>query len=281
MNGGTHPHLTPPSPPPGAERECPPSPSASPLRPLGRGGQGEVGVGRGATVPVPGSDDDRHGTRPAGAGPERQGLAFQGGRGAPEAHRRQDAGEGLCAVRDRVRPLGPAPHRHVRRGRAHDHGAPRLRDALRHPDAPRHLLGRHGRAAQGARQHPRTCDGRAASRQAAHPDPRPLRHAREFWGPQQRAVARLPRRLRLRLHLQELERGLSFGRVRRRAPGCAAPLRRDHAHHPADARGRAAGDLQPIPAALPEDRPRAAGADHGPRRGRGHRELRGRGRRGP
>ena len=212
---------------------------------------------------IPDPDDERHGTRPSGTRPGRQGLALQGGRGAAQAPWRRDAGEGVCALRDRLRPFGPAPHRHLRRGRAHDHGAPRLRRAQRHPDAPRGLLGRHGRAQEGARKHSRSRHGRGAPRQAAHPDSRPLRHAREFWGPQQRQAARLPRRLRLRLHVQERERGLPLGRVRRCADGRAASLRRDHADHSADTGGGAAGDLQPLSAALPQDGPRAAGPHHG------------------
>ena len=47
-----------------------------------------------------------------------------------------------------------------------------------------------------------------------------LRHASEFWRAQQRAAARLPRHVRLRLRVRELDRLLQVGQVRRRA-ACA------------------------------------------------------------
>lgn len=43
--------------------------------------------------------------------------------------------KGLCPVRDGLWPLGPAPYRHLRRGRAHDDDPPRLSGDQRHPDA--------------------------------------------------------------------------------------------------------------------------------------------------
>ena len=54
-------------------------------------------------------------------------------------------------VRDRLRPVGPAAYRHVRRGRAHDLGAPRVRTDVADQDAADRDLRRHGRPAQGAR----------------------------------------------------------------------------------------------------------------------------------
>ena len=62
--------------------------------------------------------------------------------------------EGRGDLRDRLRPLRPAAYRHVRRGRAHHHGAPCLPRAHRRQgeDAADRVLRRHGRAAQGAGQ---------------------------------------------------------------------------------------------------------------------------------
>ena len=54
------------------------------------------------------------------------------GRSRRLAQARRAGGENRAdrgAVRDRLRPLGPAAHRHVRRGRPHLDGAPRLRGA--------------------------------------------------------------------------------------------------------------------------------------------------------
>ena len=57
-------------------------------------------------------------------------------------------------------------------------------------------------------------------------------------------------------------------------------LRRDHGGHAADARRRTPGDLQPVPADLAEERPRALCADEGCRRQGRHHHLRRRGRHG-
>src|SRR6202795_2698102 len=64
--------------------------------------------------------------------------------------------EGRGDLRDRLRTVRPAAYRHVRRGRAHYHGAPRLSRADRRQDqdAPDRVLRRHGRAAQGPRERP-------------------------------------------------------------------------------------------------------------------------------
>ena len=77
--------------------------------------------------------------------------------------------EGRGAVRDRLRPVRPAAYRHVRRGRAHHDGAPRLPRADRgqDQDAAARLLRRHGRLAQGARQRAEQGHAGALSRQAA------------------------------------------------------------------------------------------------------------------
>ena len=76
--------------------------------------------------------------------------------------------KGYRAARNRLRPVRPAAYRHVRRGRAHHHGAPGLQAPERYPDAAVLLLRRHGRAAQGARQRAQQGDAGGPSRQAAH-----------------------------------------------------------------------------------------------------------------
>ncbi len=85
-------------------------------------------------------------------------------RRAPQAQ-----AEGRGDLRDRLRPVGPAAHRHFRRGGAHHHGAPRLPGADRRQDqdAADRVLRRHGWAPQGARQRAEQGDAGAASRQAA------------------------------------------------------------------------------------------------------------------
>ena len=101
----------------------------------------------------------------------RRGRARVAIRRSPQArrpHRRQGAGQRLCAARDRLRPVRPAAYRHLRRGRAHHHGAPGVPAAERRADAAVLLLRRHGRAAQGARQRAQQGDAGGPSRQAAH-----------------------------------------------------------------------------------------------------------------
>ena len=123
------------------------------------------------------SRQDRGELRAAGPCPCEQGLAVRGGaqglepaEAHPEADRRHH-------LRDRLRAVRPAPYRHLRRGRAHHHGAPRLPRAHRGQgaDAAHLLLRRHGRLAQGAGQRPQQGDGGRASRQAADPGARPVR----------------------------------------------------------------------------------------------------------
>ena len=97
-------------------------------------------------------------------------LAVRGGTpphqaaGEAEGRRRQDGD-----LRDGLRAVGAAAHRHVRRGGAHQHGAPRLRAADRGAlqDAPHLLLRRHGRPAQGAVQRSQSGDAARGTRQAA------------------------------------------------------------------------------------------------------------------
>ena len=98
---------------------------------------------------------------------ERGRVAVRGGAQArlPARAHRQERG----AVRDRLRAFGTAAYRHLRRGRAHLDGAPRLPRAHRRQDhdPPYRLLGRHGRPAEGAGQRPEPRPHRAPPRQAA------------------------------------------------------------------------------------------------------------------
>ncbi len=107
-------------------------------------------------------------------------LAFRGSAQARRARAADGAETG--AVRDRLRTLGPAAYRHVRRGLAHDDGAACLSraDGRPHSDAPGGLLRRHGRAAQGARQHRQQGCADPASGQAVDPGARPFRHPSEL-----------------------------------------------------------------------------------------------------
>ena len=120
--------------------------------------------------------------------------------------RLKKAAEGRGDLRDRLRPLGPAAYRHLRRGRAHHHGAPCVPRADRRQgqDAADRVLRRHGRAAQGAGQRAEQGDAGRASRQAAHQGARPVRQRISVLRrAQQRAAARVPRPLRLRLRVRE------------------------------------------------------------------------------
>ena len=132
-------------------------------------------------------------------------------------------------LRDRLRAVGAAAHRHLRRGRAHEHGAPRLRGADRGQaqDAAHLLLRRHGRPAQGARQRAEPGDAARRTRQAADQRARPVRQVRELRPPQQRDAARVPRPLRLRLRVRLGDGGLQ-GRASstRRFCACSRPTTR-------------------------------------------------------
>src|SRR5579884_2937763 len=55
-----------------------------------------------------------------------EGVALRRGAKAPETLARGQAGGRFGDLRDRLRSLGPAAHRHVERGRAHHFRAPRL-----------------------------------------------------------------------------------------------------------------------------------------------------------
>ena len=139
-------------------------------------------------------------------------------------------------LRDRLRTLGASAHRHLRRGRAHHHGAARLPRAHRRQgqDPPDRVLRRHGRSAQGARQRAQPRDDDAPSRQAALAHSGPvLERVPILRRRQQRAAARLPRPVRLRVRVPVLDRLLHVRPFRRGAPQDARTLRRRDGDHAA------------------------------------------------
>ena len=131
-------------------------------------------------------------------------------------------------------------------------------------DAADRVFRRHGRAAQGARQHSRQGAGGPASRQAVDPGARSLRHPSELRRPQQCAAARLPRRLRLRLRVPVVDPVLHVRAVRCRAAHRARPLRRGDGDHAAVVAGGARAILFAVPADLAAHRRGAAGPDPRP-----------------
>ena len=187
-------------------------------------------------------------------------MALRGG--AQARHARREDGADRGAVRDRLRPLGAAPHRDVRRGRANLDGAPCFRgaDRRRDQDQAAGLLRRHGWAAQGARQRAEPGAFARRAEQAVDQGAGPLRHARELWRTQQCDAARLPRSLRLRLRVRLRNRLLHLGPVRRGAAAHAAQRREGDGDHAADLPRGARGDLLAVPADPPCDRRRDAGA---------------------
>ena len=104
-------------------------------------------------------------------------LAVRGS--AQDRRAAEEEAEGRGDLRDRLRPVRPAAYRHLRRGRAHHHGAPRLPRAHRRQDqdAADRVLRRHGRPAQGAGQRAEQGVAGEASRQAADQGARSVRHA--------------------------------------------------------------------------------------------------------
>ena len=105
--------------------------------------------------------------------------------------------------------------------------------------------------------------------------PRPVRHASKLRRAQQRAAARLPRPLRLRLRVHVVDRLLHVRPLRRGAAAGAGALRRGDGDHAAVAARGARGDLFAVPADRPEDRHGAAGAGPRARRQGRHHRLRG------
>ena len=194
-------------------------------------------------------------------------LAVRGG----EEDRRaaQTQAEGRGNLRDRIRPLRPAAYRHVRRGRAHHDGAPCVPRAHRRQgeDAADRLLGRHGRAAQGAGQRAEQGHAGRASRQAADAGARPVfERVPLVRGAQQRAAARVPRLVRLRLRVRELDRLLQVRPLRRDAAQVPRAVRRGNEHHAAVAARGARADLLAVPADPSQDRHRDAGRGRAERR---------------
>ena len=196
-----------------------------------------------------------------------QRLAVRAGQGHCRAAEEKPEGRG--AVRNRLRPVGPAAYRHFRRGRPHHHGAPRVSRADRgqDQDAAAGVFGRHGRPAQGAGQRAEQGDADGASRQAAEPDSGSvLERISIVRCAQQCAAARLSRHLRFRLRIRQLDRLLHFGKVRRGAAAHAGALRCGDGDHAAEPARGARGDLFAVPADLSAHRSGAAGADRRPRR---------------
>ena len=175
-------------------------------------------------------------------------------RGSAKDRRAAEAqAQGRGDLRDRLRAVGAAAHRHVRRGRAHHDGAPRVPRAHRRQgqDAADRVLRRHGRPAQGPGQRAEQGDARGASRQAAHAGAGPvLERISLVRRAQQCAAARLPRPLRLRLRIHVLDRLLHVGPLRCRAAHCAAAPRRGDGDHAAVAARGARADLFAVPADL-------------------------------
>ena len=198
-----------------------------------------------------------------------------GGRGGAAARpgRACAAREGLRPVPDRLRTVRPAAHRHLRRGVPHLAGAPGVRPPVRSADPAVRVLRRHGRPARSTRQHSPSRAGRAASAEAADLDPGPVRHRRKLWPQHESAAEVVPRRLRLRIRVRQRHRMLPRRPLQRGAAPRARAPRGDPRGGAADARRRAAGDLQPDPADLPGQRARAPGGDPQGRSGGRHRDL--------
>ena len=160
--------------------------------------------------------------------------------------------EGRGDLRDRLRPLRPAAYRHVRRGRAHHDGAPCVPRAHRRQgeDAADRVLGRHGRAAQGAGQRAEQGHAGRASRQAADAGAATrsrtsIRRSRAHNNARLRAFLDS---VRLRLRVRELDRLLQVRPLRRDAAQVPRALRRGDEHHAAVAARGARADLFAVPA---------------------------------
>src|SRR5215467_5925220 len=141
-------------------------------------------------------------------------LAVQGSpqdRGAAHA-----IPQGRGDLRDRLWPIGLAAYRYVRRSRPHHHRTPCIPRPHRGQgtDPSDRILGRHGRTAKGPRQHPEQGDGSPASRQAAHPGARPVRHSSKLWRPQQCEVTSLSGCIRVRLRVHVVDRVLRLRSLR-------------------------------------------------------------------
>ncbi len=200
-----------------------------------------------------------------------QRLAVRAGEGDCRAAEEETEGRG--AVRDRLRSLGAAAYRHVRRGRAHHHGAPCVSRADRgqDQDPAARVLRRHGWPAQGAGQRAQQGDAGKAPRQAPDHGAGSVRHPSELRRAQQCAAARLPRYVRIRLRVRERDRLLQVGTVRRDAAQDAGADRQGDGDHAAFLARGARGDLFAVPADLPAHRRGALCAHRRARReGRHH-----------
>ena len=212
--------------------------------------------------------------------PDRARLAVRGSAQTRRAARedRQERG----AVRDRLRPLGPAAYRHLRRSGAHHHGAHRLppADPRRDPDAAHLLFRRHGRDAEDPGQRAEQGVPRAASPEAADrrcPIP----------GPTSSRASAHHNNAMLRRFLDTFGFNYEFASATdyyKSGKFDAVLLRAAERYDDImavmlpDPRRRAAGDLFAVPADLADLRPRALRADEGRRCQERHRHLRRRGR---
>ena len=188
------------------------------------------------------------------------------------AARMEASGKASRPVRDRVRPVRPAAYRHVRRGRAHHLGPPRLHRA----DRPPARLLAFSDDMDGLRKVPDNVPNREML--AGYLGlpltrvPGPVRHPSELRRAQQRPAPRLPRQLRLRIRVRLQHRLLPSGRFD------AALLRTAEAHDeivrtdPADARAGAPRHLLAVPADPSAHRPGHAGP-HRPGRPGGRHSL--------
>ena len=220
--------------------------------------------------PRPTRDDCTDGRRTRAPGLV-QGVARHRGGEAAEAGRAPAAREGFRAVRDRLRPVGPAAHRHLRRGRR----APRWCATPSPAVRPADRLLAFSDDMDGLRKVPDNVPNKEML--AAHlgkpltaiPDPFGT-HA-SFGAPQQRAAARVPRRVRLRVRVQAAPPSATApaGSTRRCYACCERYDEVKAVILPTLGEERRA-TYSPVPADLAQDRPRAAGAaDRGARPGAG------------
>ncbi len=233
--------------------------------------------------------DLRRGPQPPGAGAEDAPRGRRRARSGGHADRRRPVGRvagdaaGAAAaggVPVRLRRLGPAARRHLRRGRAPDHGARRLprADQRRHPDQADRVLRRHGRPAENPPEPaaPGLAGGRP--RQAGHQRSRPVRGGGELRRLQQRPGPRLLRLVRLRLRVHLRHRLLPVGPDGRGAADHPGAVRRRAGGDAADPGAGSARHLFAVPADQPDDRPGALHTDAGAQRRARHDRLRRRGR---
>ena len=160
--------------------------------------------------------------------------------------------QGRGDLRDRLRPLGPAAYRHLRRGRAHHHGAPRLPRADRRQVKTRLIA--FSDDMDGLRKVPDNVPNKEMLAQHLGKPltqvPDPFGTHPSFGAAQQCAAARLPRPVRLRIRVPVLDRMLQVRPLRRGAAHGARALRRGDGDHAAVAARGARADLFAVPADL-------------------------------